>query len=45
MQILDYLKARAEEERPEIDPDAATADDYEAALSELGVTINGDDEN
>ena len=43
MQILDYLRARAEEEAPAVDPDEATAADYESALAELGVNV--DEEN
>lgn len=41
MQILDYLKAKINEsEAGQVNPDNATAEDYEQALAELGVVID-----
>ena len=38
--IMDYLKARAEKAP---DPDQAAAEDYEAALREVGVSFDEED--
>ena len=42
--ILEYLKQRAETDAPEIDPEEATAEDYENALAELGVNLDEENE-